>query len=64
MLTPREAHHVRSHYPTPDLDADGWTVALTGDAETTDLSTEALREEYPTTSVAHTMESAVTERTG
>lgn len=56
LLTTRASHYVRSHYPVPDLDGEEWTVSLTGALEAADLSMRALREEYPTESVAHTME--------
>jgi DMSO/TMAO reductase YedYZ molybdopterin-dependent catalytic subunit len=56
LLTTRASHYVRSHYPVPEIDAEGWTVSLTGVTEETDLSMRSLREEYPTESVAHTME--------
>ncbi|MFC5972171.1 sulfite oxidase [Halomarina salina] len=56
LLTTRASHYVRSHYPVPDLDGEDWTVSLTGTLEEADLSMRALREEYPTETVAHTME--------
>ena len=56
-LTPREEHYVRTHHRTPDIDADEWTVSLTGLVETeTDLSMDELRCDYPTESVVHMME--------
>ena len=56
LLTTRASHFVRSHYPVPDLDGEEWTVALTGALEGADLSMRAIREDYPTETVAHTME--------
>jgi DMSO/TMAO reductase YedYZ molybdopterin-dependent catalytic subunit len=56
-LTPVEEHFVCHRNDIPDADADAWTIALTGDASGT-LSMAALREEFPTVAVAHTMECA------
>ncbi|WP_049998665.1 sulfite oxidase [Halococcus sediminicola] len=56
-LTPREEHYIRTHHRTPDIDADGWTISLTGLVEhETDLSMSELRCEFPTESVVHMME--------
>ncbi|MDS0295194.1 sulfite oxidase [Halogeometricum luteum] len=56
-LTPREEHYVRNHHRTPEIDAEEWTVSLTGlvDSEA-DLSMAAIRNDYPTESVVHMME--------
>ncbi|ELZ31647.1 sulfite oxidase [Halogeometricum pallidum JCM 14848] len=56
-LTPRDEHYVRNHHRTPEIDADEWTVSLTGlvDSEA-ELSMEELRTDYPTDSVVHMME--------
>ena len=56
LLTPRQAHYVRCHYPVPDLDAEGWSIELSGDVEGTAVSMRALREDHPTVSLSHTME--------
>lgn len=29
-LTPREEHYIRNHHRTPEIDADEWSVSLTG----------------------------------
>lgn len=59
FVTPIEDHYVVNHYVTPDVDADSWTVTLdVGSNSSVDLSLEALREDYPTRSVAHTMQCA------
>ncbi|MFC6726173.1 molybdopterin-dependent oxidoreductase, partial [Halobium palmae] len=55
LVTERGEHYVRNHYPTPDLDGDDWSISLTG-AVDGELSMETLREEFPSESVAHTME--------
>ncbi len=65
LFTPRPHHYVRSHYPTPDLDTAGHAVSVTGQVEREgDLSMEALREEFPTVSHAHTMECSGNGRSG
>ncbi|MDL5361970.1 sulfite oxidase [Halalkalicoccus sp. NIPERK01] len=66
LLTPAGTHYIRNHYPTPETDAEGWTVSLTGrldgsgergpDADGPAVGMDELREEYPTESVVHTME--------
>lgn len=55
-LTPIEEHFV-CHRNDPNIDVDSWTVSLTGQAEAT-LSMDDIKDEYPTVSVAHTMERA------
>lgn len=65
LLTPVGEHYIRNHYPTPAIDAEEWTISLTGldsdgenegesDGPAVDMA--ELREEYPTESVVHTME--------
>ncbi|MCL7418338.1 MAG: sulfite oxidase [Halalkalicoccus sp.] len=66
LLTPTGTHYVRNHYPTPEIEAEGWTISLTGllkgsgetgpDAEGPVVEMDELREGYPTESVVHTME--------
>ncbi|WP_265108800.1 sulfite oxidase [Halosolutus halophilus] len=56
-LTPIEEHFVCHRNDIPDIDADAWSVALTGQVEG-DLSLADIREAYPTVAVAHTMECA------
>ncbi|WP_137285521.1 sulfite oxidase [Halorussus salinisoli] len=56
-LTPIEEHFVCHRNNIPDIDADAWTVSLTGQVEADLLMTD-IREEYPTVAVAHTMECA------
>ncbi|ADJ16244.1 sulfite oxidase [Halalkalicoccus jeotgali] len=66
LLTPAGTHYIRNHYPTPETDAAGWEISLTGlvdgsgetgpDAEGPTVGFEELREDYPTESVVHTME--------
>lgn len=57
VITPREEHYIRNHYPTPAIDAAEWTVSLTGlvDDEI-DLSMDEIKHSYRTESVAHTMQ--------
>ncbi|MCO8245516.1 MULTISPECIES: sulfite oxidase [unclassified Haladaptatus] len=56
-LTPREEHYIRTHHRTPDIDADDWTVSLTGMVEDgIELSMDEIRHDYPTDSVVHMME--------
>ncbi len=64
LLTPVGAHYIRNHYPTPETDAEEWTISLTGligDGENEEgdgpaVGMAELREAYPTESVVHTME--------
>ena len=56
-LTPIEEHFVCHRNDIPEIDADAWTVSLTGDAEGS-LAMADIEEEYPTVAVAHTMECA------
>ncbi|MCU4740869.1 sulfite oxidase [Natronoglomus mannanivorans] len=56
-LTPIEEHFVCHRNDIPDIDADVWTVSLTGQVEGS-LSMNDIRDEYPTVAVAHTMECA------
>ncbi|APW96622.1 molybdopterin-binding oxidoreductase [Halobiforma lacisalsi AJ5] len=56
-LTPIEEHFVCHRNDIPDADEAAWTVSLTGQLEGS-LSPSAVREEYPTVAVAHTMECA------
>ncbi|WP_433631927.1 sulfite oxidase [Halomicrococcus sp. NG-SE-24] len=60
-LTPVEEHFVCHRNDIPDADADAWRVQVTGVDEAT-LSMDALRTEYPTVAVAHTMECAGNDR--
>jgi DMSO/TMAO reductase YedYZ molybdopterin-dependent catalytic subunit len=58
-ITPIEDFYVLNHYPTPEIDADDWTVSLSGavDAET-ELTMDEIVEDYPTVTITHTMECA------
>ncbi|MHC3438165.1 sulfite oxidase [Natrialbaceae archaeon A-gly3] len=56
-LTPIEEHFVCHRNDIPTIDADAWTVSLTGQVEGT-LSMTDIEETYPTVAVAHTMECA------
>ncbi|WP_255171529.1 sulfite oxidase [Natrononativus amylolyticus] len=56
-LTPIEEHFVCHRNDMPAIDADSWTVSLTGEFEGA-LSMAAIKHEYPTVAVAHTMECA------
>lgn len=56
-ITPRSEHYVRNHYPTPEIDADEWTIDLRGlGVDPVELSMDELRAEFETESVAHTMQ--------
>lgn len=57
-LTPSTEHYVRNHYPTPAINGEEWTIELRGMGidGCRDLEMAALREEYPTESVTHTMQ--------
>jgi DMSO/TMAO reductase YedYZ molybdopterin-dependent catalytic subunit len=57
FITPREEHYIRNHYSSPDIDADEWTVSLTGmvDSEV-ELSMDEIRNGYSTETVTHTMQ--------
>ncbi|ELY71438.1 sulfite oxidase [Natrinema versiforme] len=58
-LTPVEDHYVCHRNETLDPAADSWTVSLTGAVDReSDLEMDAIRDEYPTVAVAHTMECA------
>ena len=56
-LTPIEEHFVCHRNDIPDIDADTWTVSLTGQAEG-DIPMADIEDSYPTVAVAHTMECA------
>ena len=56
-ITPREEHYIRNHYATPDIDADEWTVSLTGMVEEeVELSMDEIRHDFSTETVTHTMQ--------
>lgn len=56
-LTPREQHYIRNHYRTPAIDAEDWSVSLTGlIEEEAELSIAEIEHDFPTESVIHTME--------
>lgn len=58
-LTPLEDHYVCHRNETLEPEADEWTVALAGAVDReADLGMDAIREDYPTVAVAHTMECA------
>ncbi|UHQ96365.1 sulfite oxidase [Natrinema halophilum] len=62
--TPIEEFYVLNHHPVPDIDADEWSISLTGAVdEPTELSMDELREDYPTTTTTHTMVCAGNGRT-
>nr|WP_233340940.1 sulfite oxidase [Haloprofundus sp. MHR1] len=56
-LTPIEEHFVCHRNDIPAIDAEAWTVSLTGQLAGA-LSVAALKEEFPRVAVAHTMECA------
>ncbi|WP_137287589.1 sulfite oxidase [Halorussus salinisoli] len=57
FITPREEHYIRNHYLSPDIDADEWTVSLTGMVdEEVELSMDEIRNGYSTETVTHTMQ--------
>lgn len=56
-LTPIDEHFVCHRNDIPVIDADTWSVSLSGEIEG-ELSMTAIKEEYPTVAVAHTMECA------
>ncbi len=56
-LTPIENHFVCHRNDIPEIDADEWTLTLTGEVDGT-LSMSDLKTAYPTVAVAHTMECA------
>lgn len=54
--TPTDEFFVRSHYETPDIDAQEWAVTVEGrDGEARDWSMREIREELPTESLHSTM---------
>jgi DMSO/TMAO reductase YedYZ molybdopterin-dependent catalytic subunit len=57
-LTSIEEHFVCHRNPIPEADADSWSVALTGVEGDSTLSMRAIREDFPTVAIAHTMECA------
>ena len=57
--TPREAHYIRNHYPSPEIDGIEWTISLSGEVERkTALGVHELIDGYPKTTVRHVMECA------
>ena len=56
-LTPQGEHYIRTHHRTPDINADDWSVSLSGlvDDER-DLSIDEIEHGYSTESVVHVME--------
>ncbi|MFW6153557.1 MAG: sulfite oxidase, partial [Halobacteriota archaeon] len=56
-LTPIEEHFVCHRNDIPAIDADAWTVSLTGHVEGV-LSLADIKSAFPTVGVAHTMECA------
>lgn len=57
--TPLDSFFVVSHFETPVLDADEHTVSITGgDGTTVDVDVDALRSDYSTETVTHTMQCA------
>ena len=63
-FTSRDEHYIRTHHRTPDIDADDWTVSVTGMVETeADLSMAELRCDFSTESVVHMMECSGNSRT-
>ncbi len=57
-LTPVGEHFVCHRNLVPEIDADSWTVSVSGPEGDRTLSMEDIREEFPTVAVAHTMECA------
>lgn len=59
FLTPLDSFYVVSHFQTPVLDADEHAVSITGsDGTSVDLGMDAIRTEYATETVTHTMQCA------
>ena len=56
-LTPIEEHFVCHRNDIPDIDADTWTISLTGHVDA-ELSLSDIINEFPRVAVAHTMECA------
>ncbi len=56
-LTPIEEHFVCHRNDIPNIDADAWTVSITGSVEA-EVPMADVEEAYPTVAVAHTMECA------
>ncbi|WP_158056701.1 sulfite oxidase [Halorussus halophilus] len=57
FITPREEHYIRNHYSTPDIDAEEWTVSLTGAFdEEVELTMDEIRNDFSTETVTHTMQ--------
>jgi DMSO/TMAO reductase YedYZ molybdopterin-dependent catalytic subunit len=56
FVTPVEELYIRNHYATPDIDADQWTVSLTGLDEDVELTVDEIRNDYSTETVTHTMQ--------
>jgi DMSO/TMAO reductase YedYZ molybdopterin-dependent catalytic subunit len=57
-LTSIEDHFVCHRNRMPEIDADSWSVSLTGFESERSLSMDAIQEEFPTVAIAHTMECA------
>lgn len=57
-LTPIEEHFICHRNPIPDIDADSWSISVTGLEEEYALSMDDIRENHPTVAIAHTMECA------
>jgi len=57
MITPIQEFYIRNHYPTPSIDEGDWSISLTGAFDqTTDLSVETLKREFPRTTVFHALQ--------
>jgi DMSO/TMAO reductase YedYZ molybdopterin-dependent catalytic subunit len=61
-LTPIGEHFVCHRNLIPEIDADSWTVSVSGPDGDLSLSMDDVRESFPTVAVAHTMECAGNDR--
>lgn len=55
-ITPIDRHYVVNHYETPTIDGRQWSITLTFGTKEVEVGMEELRNEFPTTSVTHTMQ--------
>lgn len=59
FVTPLDSFYVVSHFETPVLDSDDHAVSVTGnDGATVEIDMDALRTDYSTETVVHTMQCA------
>lgn len=55
LTTSIEEHYVLHRSNEPELDIDSWMVSLRGVLDTTELSVDTHRREYPKTTIVHMM---------